>query len=651
MSLNPILIIFLFLLFHNLPFVYSIGFWTTATLSESRYDLAATSINGELLLFGGGQNNNISTNRVDIYNTTSKEWSTATLSEARYGLQATSIKDLALFAGGTNYNNTCFDTVDIYNSSSREWTTGTLSKARCFLSAVSVGDYAIFAGGSCNGKTLNTTDIFNVSDQSWSTTELSEARNGLAGASVGEYALFAGGRDPNGHPTTLVDIYNINYLYIFCWTENLSEPQAYLTGTSVGELAMFAGGWNNTKGNRVNRVDIFNYSDSFSSSTGRYAWSTATLSVSRSDFSSSSFSDIAIFAGGWDGSTFYNTVDIYNSTSNSWSTATLSQSRAYLVAASGTDFAMFAGGMNTSGHNGTNIIDIYTISSTSATTSSTSSEASSSSPLVSNRIIIGIGIAVIALVIIGLAIFLFLFRRRSKRQQYKLNEEAIGNQSTLLSNNNSNVYKQIPARTSEIDTKDPYIISWSKLKVMKQIGEGAFGSVYLGEYNKTEVAIKQLTKKEVNEEDIEEFNKEAELMKSLPVHPNVVLFRGITLPPDPISIVTDFCEGGSLSDLLEKEKKIDISTKIRWIRNIAKGMLHLHRGIPGKEVIHRDLAARNILLKNGVAVITDFGMSRVKTTKEDSGKTQQSIGPWDGIRKSKSFRFSTSDIPISFYVF
>jgi len=131
-----------------------------------------------------------------------------------------------------------------------------------------------------------------------------------------------------------------------------------------------------------------------------------------------------------------------------------------------------------------------------------------------------------------------------------------------------------------------------------------------------------------------------------------VLFRGITLPPDPISIVTDFCDGGSLSDLLEKEKKIDISRKIRWIRNIAKGMLHLHRGIPGKEVIHRDLAARNILLKNGFAVITDFGMSRVKTTKEDSRKTQQSIGPVKWMSPEAIFekQYSTKSDVFSFGV-
>jgi len=85
------------------------------------------------------------------------------------------------------------------------------------------------------------------------------------------------------------------------------------------------------------------------------------------------------------------------------------------------------------------------------------------------------------------------------------------------------------------------------------------------------VAIKQLSKTNASEEDIKEFIAEAEIMRNLPVHPNVVLFRGVTVPPDPLSIVTDYCNGGSLSEYLKKNPKIPISEKIRLIKDIAKG--------------------------------------------------------------------------------
>jgi len=45
------------------------------------------------------------------------------------------------------------------------------------------------------------------------------------------------------------------------------------------------------------------------------------------------------------------------------------------------------------------------------------------------------------------------------------------------------------------------------------------------------------------------------------------------------------------------------------------------------EIIHRDLAARNILLKRGVALISDLGMARMKTDENEFEKTYENIGP------------------------
>jgi len=166
------------------------------------------------------------------------------------------------------------------------------------------------------------------------------------------------------------------------------------------------------------------------------------------------------------------------------------------------------------------------------------------------------------------------------------------------------------------------------------------------------VAIKQLSKSNATEEDIKEFMAEAELMRNLPPHPNVVMFRGITVPPDPLSIVTDFCNGGPLSEYLKNNPNLPIPEKIRFIKDIAKGMLHLHCGVPGMEVIHRDLAVRNILLKNGIAVITDFGLSRVKASVDDYQKTQSNVGPVKWMSPESLFegKYSTKSDVFSFAV-
>lgn len=65
--------------------------------------------------------------------------------------------------------------------------------------------------------------------------------------------------------------------------------------------------------------------------------------------------------------------------------------------------------------------------------------------------------------------------------------------------------------------------------------------------------------------------------RSLRPHPNVVLFLGITVPPSPMCIVVEFCEGGSLYDLIHKKSKHkltdidDMNTLLRIATEIAKG--------------------------------------------------------------------------------
>jgi len=148
------------------------------------------------------------------------------------------------------------------------------------------------------------------------------------------------------------------------------------------------------------------------------------------------------------------------------------------------------------------------------------------------------------------------------------------------------------------------------------LGEGHFGSVFKGKYVKTSVAIKKL--KNFKEKDRESFISEAKLMSLLTPHPNVVLFRGVTL--DPLCILTDYCEGGSLRRFLSSSEKIDEEQQFKWIEDIAKGMAHLHNGVGEKKVIllHRDLAARNILLKHDTAQVSDFGMALPQTLRENS---------------------------------
>jgi len=167
------------------------------------------------------------------------------------------------------------------------------------------------------------------------------------------------------------------------------------------------------------------------------------------------------------------------------------------------------------------------------------------------------------------------------------------------------------------------IVPYSELQDMKEIGSGAYGIVYRAEWRNLSVAVKQIRAEHVTQKQLSEFMSEMSILRRLRAHPNVVLFIGVTFPPDPLSMITEFCDGGSLLDYMSSNE-IGQNMKNKFIYDIALGMLHLHR----EGVIHRDLAARNILLSKHLdAKVADFGMSRQTEAEDSQGTTQTTVGP------------------------
>jgi serine/threonine protein kinase len=139
-----------------------------------------------------------------------------------------------------------------------------------------------------------------------------------------------------------------------------------------------------------------------------------------------------------------------------------------------------------------------------------------------------------------------------------------------------------------------------------ELGSGAFGKVYKGDWDGQAVALKQIT--DTSPEAASELEAEVEVLVKLN-HPKIVRLLGMCeLDDGHRALVMEFCKRGSLDVFLKRNHgKVDSKQLVKWCHHIALGMAYLHK----QQVVHRDCACRNVLLDgHKSAKLTDFGLSR-----------------------------------------
>ena len=148
------------------------------------------------------------------------------------------------------------------------------------------------------------------------------------------------------------------------------------------------------------------------------------------------------------------------------------------------------------------------------------------------------------------------------------------------------------------------------------LGEGSYGSVWKGcrKDNKVEVAIKVIPV----EEDLTELMKEIKILEEC--HSDfIVSYHGSYLKDAYLWIVMEYCDAGSVSDLMQIT---NITLNEEQLRAVCTGVLLGLEYLHGRKLVHRDVKAGNILLSNaGQAKLADFGVSAQLTTMQSKRKT------------------------------
>ncbi|PKI82645.1 mitogen-activated protein kinase kinase kinase [Malassezia vespertilionis] len=173
------------------------------------------------------------------------------------------------------------------------------------------------------------------------------------------------------------------------------------------------------------------------------------------------------------------------------------------------------------------------------------------------------------------------------------------------------------------------------------IGSGTFGTVYLAVNLDSGglMAVKEIRFQELSSTPnlYKQIHDEMNAMEMLR-HPNIVEYYGIEVHRDKVYIFEEYCQGGSLAQLLEHGRFEDEMILQVYALQMLDGLMYLH----AKGVVHRDIKPENILLDHmGVIKFVDFGAAKVLST---SSRTLQRsrIPGWNaapgGVRAGQSLQ-------------
>jgi CHASE2 domain-containing sensor protein/predicted Ser/Thr protein kinase len=162
--------------------------------------------------------------------------------------------------------------------------------------------------------------------------------------------------------------------------------------------------------------------------------------------------------------------------------------------------------------------------------------------------------------------------------------------------------------------------TFGRYEIIKELGKGAMGTVYLGRDPKInrDVAIKTLQFEGVEDKELKEvktrFFREAEAAGNLS-HPNIVAIYDAGEEHDMAYIAMELLTGEELTTHCQKGKLLPPKDVLKTILLVAEALDYAH----SQGVVHRDIKPANImLLKDSQVKVTDFGIARVLTATQTS---------------------------------
>ena len=156
------------------------------------------------------------------------------------------------------------------------------------------------------------------------------------------------------------------------------------------------------------------------------------------------------------------------------------------------------------------------------------------------------------------------------------------------------------------------IATLGRYRIVSEIGQGAMGVVYkaVDPIIDRTVAIKTINLN-LSRQELEEY--EARFQQEIKAagrlnHPNIVTIYDVGKTDQMAYMAMEFLEGQELKDMIASGHIPPADSVVDIVTQVADGLSFAHQ----QDIVHRDVKPSNIMvMKGGVAKITDFGIARL----------------------------------------
>ncbi|MBK6920962.1 MAG: protein kinase [Deltaproteobacteria bacterium] len=187
-----------------------------------------------------------------------------------------------------------------------------------------------------------------------------------------------------------------------------------------------------------------------------------------------------------------------------------------------------------------------------------------------------------------------------------------------------------------------------KYAIVRLIGRGGVGLVYLARHLQRDVVVKVLAPHWATDaEALARFEREAKRLSGLH-HPNIVEMLDFGRDTDRGYLVMEYLQGELLSDYVTRKRRLTLEEFVPIAAQILKGIGHAH----SREVMVRDVKPANVMLverkgRANFVKILDFGLA--KLLRGEQAITEEHVMGTVGYLAPEAIRGESIDLRVDVY--